>query len=487
MDLRAAGVGVVERWWQGRHVRQAQLPQAQAQPAPDWTPRQLLVWDEIAEQKPRHVLLYGGSRSGKTYMLVYSLLLRAFLAPRSTHLVARLHHNAVRKTILQGTFAEVVRDRFPGVRVAVNQTDQVARLPNGSEIHFSGLDDETRVEKLLGMEYTTIYLNECSQVPWAVVPLIRSRLAQRSHYRNSGQAMPVRMFYDLNPSGARHWTAQEFLHHQSPTGGPLANPHWYYAKQVNPVHNPYLSADYLSELQAMDSRRRARFLLGEYVDDVAGALWSFDEIDRNRVAVRPEFDRFCIAVDPSLSGAETSDEAGIVAVGAADGQAYVLADASGRMGPQDWARTAVDLYHQLGAGGCIVAERNQGGEMVRITLASVDPTVPVLLVDATTDKASRAVPVAALYRQGVVHHVGRLEGLEDEMTSWDPDPPRGKRRWSPGRIDALVHGMRYVLPHLLHTNLHDSPLTSGAVDYRVRRDLDLLVPPVPTWRRGEGL
>lgn len=118
---------------------------------PEWSPKQVEVWDEIAERNPRHVLLYGGSRSGKTYMTIYSLLLRAVLAPRSRHLIARLHHNAVKRTIMMTTFADVLRDRFPAVRVEVNHSDQIARLANGSELHFSGLDNEQRVEKLLGM------------------------------------------------------------------------------------------------------------------------------------------------------------------------------------------------------------------------------------------------------------------------------------------------------------------------------------------------
>ncbi|CAB4150514.1 Phage terminase large subunit [uncultured Caudovirales phage] len=453
---------------------------------PDWNRKQQEVWQQIAEREPRHVLLYGGSRSGKTYMVIFSILLRAMLAPRSTHLVARLHHNAVRKTLLQGTFAEVIRDRFPRVRVQVNLSDSVARLPNGSEIHFSGLDSEERVEKLLGMEFSSIYLNECSQIPWGVVPLIRSRLAQRPTYRNSGGRMAVRMFYDLNPSGSRHWTAQEFLLGKNPSGGVLLNRDWYLACQVNPKDNPLLSADYLAELDAMDSRRRSRFLLGEFVDDVAGALWSSEDIDRNRVLEPPALDRLCVAVDPSLSGAETSDEAGIVAVGASSGQLFVLADESGRMGPSEWAKKAIDLYWSLNA-GCIVAEKNQGGEMVRVTLNSVDSRVPVVLVDAIGDKASRAVPVANLYRKGFAHHVGRLDGLEDEMVSWDPDPPRGSRRWSPGRIDALVHGARFALPHVLGVRISDSPVFSGSVERRVDSSLDFGVPTFRDWTAKGGL
>ena len=298
--------------------------------------------------------------------------------------------------------------------------------------------------------------------------------------------MPARAFYDLNPSGAKHWTALEWLRGQSPSGGPIANPAWYYAAQINPASNPRLSPDYLAELDAMDSRRRARFLLGEFLDDTPGALWSFEDIDRNRLASAPPMDRICVAVDPSISNAETADEAGIVAVGAAGGIGYAIADESGRYGPEEWARRAVDLFWRVGA-GCIVAEQNQGGEMVRLTLAAVDPRVPVILIHAIGSKAARAVPVANLYRLGQFCHVGRLEGLEDEMVSWDPDPPRGQRRWSPGRIDALVHGARYCLPHTLGLNQMDAPVISGAGEYRAPKGLDYHGSQITKWRGSDGL
>lgn len=486
LDVEQGDAGDAGDMLHTRRYRPATGRPQEPEAVPEWSPRQIHVWEQISEREPRHVLLYGGSRSGKTYLLAYSIILRAMLAPRSRHLVARLHHNAVRRSLMGGTFAEVLRDRFPRLAYRASSSESTIRLSNGSTIEFSGLDSEERVEKLLGNEYATIYLNECSQIPWGVVPLIRSRLAQRVKYRNTETMMPQRAFYDLNPTGSRHWTAQEWLQRRSPSGGPIGNPSWYLAIQLNPTHNPLLSQEYLDELSSMDTRRRSRFLLGEYLDDVAGALWSSDDIDRNRVIHPPTLDRVCVAVDPSLSGAETSDEAGIVAVGASAGQLFVLADESGRMGPDEWARRAVDLYWQIGA-GCIVAERNQGGEMVRLSLHSVDSRVPVILVDAVADKAARAVPVAALYRRGLAHHVGRHDGLEDEMVSWDPDPPRGRRRWSPGRIDALVHGARYALPHVLGVRSIDLEAISGTVDRRIDSSMDLGVPTLRSWTTAGGL
>jgi phage terminase large subunit len=108
------------------------MPSAASAASLEWSPRQVEIWEAIAERDPRHVLLYGGSRSGKTYMLIFSVILRALRAAGSRHLVARLNHNAIRKSVMLGTFSDVLRDRFAGVAVSLNQSDQIARFPNGS-------------------------------------------------------------------------------------------------------------------------------------------------------------------------------------------------------------------------------------------------------------------------------------------------------------------------------------------------------------------
>jgi predicted phage terminase large subunit-like protein len=150
-----------------------------------------------------------------------------------------------------------------------------------------------------------------------------------------------------------------------------------------------------------------------------------------------------VAVDPAISANPESDETGIVAAaiqGVGKGaHGYVLRDLSGRYSPNAWAKKAVDLYRELGADR-IVAEGNQGGEMVRQTLKSVDANVPVKIVHASRGKQARAEPVAALYEEGRIHHVGALQGLEDQMTSWVPGEGD-----SPDRVDALVWAMTELM------------------------------------------
>jgi predicted phage terminase large subunit-like protein len=157
-------------------------------------------------------------------------------------------------------------------------------------------------------------------------------------------------------------------------------------------------------------------------------------IDRSRAAVAPPLQRVVVAIDPAVTSHEGSDETGIVVAGIAfDGRVYVLADVSGRYAPTEWAHVAVAAYRAHRADR-IVAEVNNGGDMVASVLRMVDPAAPVRTVHASRGKAVRAEPVAALYEQGRVVHVGVLSRLEDQLTSWEPSSSRG----SPDRLDALV-------------------------------------------------
>ncbi|TWI89369.1 phage terminase large subunit-like protein [Roseibium hamelinense] len=177
---------------------------------------------------------------------------------------------------------------------------------------------------------------------------------------------------------------------------------------------------------------------GELIEDRPDALWSREGLEACRVDGAPEaLRRIVIAVDPPASSGAKSDACGIIAAGlGADGKAYILADRSRRRAkPADWAAVATGLWHGLSA-DCLIAEVNQGGEMVADVIAGADPSVPVKMVRATRGKFSRAEPVAMLYDQGRIHHAGRFPELEDEMADFGPKGLTNGR--SPDRLDALV-------------------------------------------------
>ncbi len=183
----------------------------------------------------------------------------------------------------------------------------------------------------------------------------------------------------------------------------------------------------------------------EILEDVPGALWSRALIEAVRIVDVPELTRIVVAIDPAAGSGENSDETGIVVAGKdADGHGYVLADLSGRYTPTEWARAAIAAWRSHAADR-IVAEVNNGGEMVEATVRMIDPNVSFTAVRATRGKVARAEPVAALYEQGRVHHLGALPLLEDQMCGFAGDFDRAQAGYSPDRVDALVWALSELL------------------------------------------
>lgn len=204
-------------------------------------------------------------------------------------------------------------------------------------------------------------------------------------------------------------------------------------------------------------------LNAELLDDVPGALWTRDIVERARVRATPELRRIVVAIDPAATSGEDADETGIiVAALGADGHGYVLDDLSGRYAPGDWARRAVAAYHAKSADR-IVAEVNNGGDMVEATLRVIDPAASYRAVRASRGKVVRAEPIAALYEQDKIHHLGAFPLLEDQMCAFTPDFDRSSAGYSPDRVDALVWAF---------SDLMVEPADTGLLDYYRQLYLD---------------
>ena len=196
------------------------------------------------------------------------------------------------------------------------------------------------------------------------------------------------------------------------------------------MDNPHLPREGLEEItQDMTNLAYRMEVLAEDIEEAPGALWKRDAIDAHRVTKHPDLTRVVVAVDPTASA--TGDEAGIITAGERDQHYYTLADDSRQGSPHEWATAAVAAYH-LHQADVIVAEKNNGGDMVEAVIKQVDPTVNVKLVWASRGKVTRAEPVAAVAEQGRDHHVGYFPALEDELCMWQPGDP------SPNRLDAKV-------------------------------------------------
>lgn len=410
---------------------------------------------EIFSGGATHAMAYGGSRSGKTFLHVRNTVLRAMKAPESRHAILRFRFNHLKASVILDTFPKVMKLCFPGVSYDISKTDWYATLPGYSQIWFGGLDDKERTEKILGQEYATMYLNECSQINKESRDMAATRLAQLARTTvGDNEYLKPRMFYDCNPTNKMHWSYKMFIRKQDPESNkPLPMPEDYVYCLMNPQDNAEnLSATYLDTLRALSPRLRKRFLLGEFADATPNALFTDECIEMWRVidGSVPDMVRIVVSVDPS--GASDTDNAhndaiGIVVVGlGVDGNAYLLEDCTVKAGPKTWGTVATNAYDRHEA-DAIVGETNYGGAMVNFVIQTCRPRTPFKCVTATRGKHVRAEPFSALYEQGKIRHVGDFADLEEEIVHFSTVGYVGSG--SPNRADALFWGLAEIFPGII--------------------------------------
>lgn len=400
-----------------------------------------------------HGMLFGGSRSGKTFLHVRNIVLRALKAPESRHAIFRFRLNHLIASVWLDTFPKVMKIAFPGVEYKTFTQDRYIELSNGSQIWFAGLDDKDRTEKVLGMEFVTVYFNECSQIPYSSVATALTRLAQKVDQTVKGaeKGLKLRAFYDCNPPNKGHWTYKIFIEKRLPdTREPLPNGNNYISYQINPSDNvENLSEEYLDQLKALPARMRIRFLDGNFSDDNPHGLFPQEVIEkwREKGEGLPQMVRVIVGVDPSGSGDvdnADNDEIGIVVGGLGiDGNAYLLEDCTIKAGPGTWGRIATDAFDRHQA-DCIVGEINFGGAMVQQTIQVARPRTPFKKVTASRGKIARAEPFSAMYESGKVRHAGIFIELEDELNGFSTFGYTGSD--SPNRADAWFWVLAELFP-----------------------------------------
>lgn len=391
-----------------------------------------------------HTCLVGGSRSGKTFLIVRAIVIRALRAAHSRHLMVRFRANALRASIWLDTFPKVMRLAFPRVEYEEHRQDGYFALSSGSQIWGGGLDEADRVEKILGQEYATIYAGECSQIPYSSIVVLRTRLAQ------SGTGLKLRGFYDLNPTSTQHWTNLEFGEHLDPISRTKQRrPEMFERVFMNPSDNAEnLDPEYVASLDDLPETYRVRFRDGQYQVEIDGALWTADLLELTRSdPVEPDeagrrladFQRIAIGVDPSGARSKMdikSDEIGIVVVGRKhDKTGVVLEDATMRGSPAEWGRRVAAMWKKWKA-DIVVGEANFGGAMVESTIKVADPGIKVQMVHASKGKEQRAEPIAALYENKRMGHAGRFPQLETQLCLFSKFGWQGDR--SPDRADAEI-------------------------------------------------
>ncbi len=410
---------------------------------------------QVIGSEAMHVMLFGGSRSGKTFLDLRAIIVRASAAAGSRHAVLRFRFNHVKASIVHDTFPKMMRLCFPDIQYRIDKTDWFAELSNGSQIWFGGLDDKERTEKILGQEYATIYLNECSQIPFNSRNLALTRLAQKCSYQLDGKTHSLRLkvLYDCNPPSQAHWSYKLFVQKRDPESNqPLPDPDNYASLQMNPKDNTdNLPPEYLKTLESMSPRMRKRFLEGKFADVTENALFASETIDKWRTTNDlPDMQRIVVAVDPSGSGDEDNqdnDAIGIVVAGlGTDGNGYLLEDLTVKAGPKVWGNIVATAFDRHQA-DIVVGETNYGGEMVKFVVQTAKQKIPFKKITASRGKVVRAEPISSLADQGKIRHAGTFVELEDELCAFTTAGYIGNK--SPNRGDAYVWAFSELFPGIV--------------------------------------
>lgn len=396
--------------------------------------------------------LGGGSRSGKTYLLVYLMIVRGIRTP-SRHLIVRRFGTDVKNSIWFDTLPKVIRNEFPKSfqkECTYNKGELKLTFPSEggglSEIWLGGLDDSRGTDRILGMEFSTIMLNECSEFLYKTVGILKTRLAEKTILEN-------RMWFDMNPPNTAHWSYKVFIKGIDPLSRNKLSMKYGYMKMVPSDNIDNLPAHYLKSLDDLPRSEKIRFLSGEFAEASEDALFQEEWFDKYRakykvydqVLEHENISQIVIGVDPAITSSDDSDLTGIVAMAKTyEGHYFVIADWSMRAKPLTWAKRVMKLYELLRA-DLVVGETNQGGDMVEETLRSAGYSGKYEGVRASRSKFARAEPLSAMYEKGHVHHLDDWKAmlpLEEEMAGYVKDLVKK----SPDRLDAAVWAFTYMQP-----------------------------------------
>ena len=376
----------------------------------------------------RYYLITGGRGSGKSWTLALFLL---NLTYQKGHVILFTRYTLV------SAFISIIPEFLDKIEIMgkindfeVTQSEIINKL-TGSKILFRGIKTSSGVntanlKSIAGL--STWVIDEAEELTDPdVFDKVDLSIRAKDNYN--------RVILVMNPSYKSHWIYGDFVKKKR--------------EDTTYIHTTYidnkenLSDSFIQAAEKTKRENRARYehlFLGTWLDDADGMLWNRAIIGKARIDEAPNLTRIVVAIDPAVTANMNSDETGIIVVGKdSEGFGYVLEDLSGKYSPNHWAKVANDAAQRWNA-DCIVAEKNQGGDMVEAVLKSQGMNFRVKLVTATKGKYVRAEPVYSLYEQGQIYHVGSFPILESQMVTFNPD--KGK---SPDRVDALVWGLTELM------------------------------------------
>lgn len=366
----------------------------------------------------RYLGAYGGRGSGKSHFFAELGVERCLLRPGSRGVCIR----EIQKSLKESA-KRLIEDKIEalGVQKHFRILNDHIVTPGSGIILFQGMQDHT-AESIKSLEGFDWAWNEEAQTTSE-----RSLEMLRPTIRSEGS----QIWFSWNPRNKRD-PVDAFLRG-------IGKPENSITVRANYNDNPFFPSVLEAERQQdmrSNPHRYAHIWLGEYEPSVLGAIWTKETINEHRRTDAPPIERLLVAIDPAISHEDGSNEHGIMVGGiGADQRGYLLDDFTVKGKPHEWARKAIEAYDRYEA-DAIVIEINQGGDMVRHTLNSIRPNLPIIEVRATRGKHVRAEPISALYSMGSISHVGVFPELEEQMCQMTANGYQGDG--SPDRVDAMV-------------------------------------------------
>jgi hypothetical protein len=361
---------------------------------------------------------HGGRGSGKSHFFAESAVELCLMQPGTRIVCAREIQKSLRQSVHQLLADKIIKmgveDRF-GIR-----NDHI-KTPGDGIVLFQGMQDHT-AESVKSLEgFNVGYFEEAQTMTQRSLEMLRPTI----------RAPGSELWFSWNPRNASDPVDMLLRAETLPPRAAVVEANW--------RDNPFFPLELEEERQFDEENNPTRYghiWEGEYEPAVIGAIWTREIIHRNRVEEAPPLERIIVGVDPAASSEAGSDYTGIVAVGLGkDGHAYVLEDSSLHGTPGEWAEQVVATF-DLQEADMVVAEINNGGEMVKHTLHTERRTLPVDVVHATRGKHIRAEPISALYKRNMVHHVGAYPELEGQLCQFTAAGYEGAG--SPDRADAMI-------------------------------------------------
>ncbi|MFZ4412460.1 MAG: phage terminase large subunit [Bacteroidales bacterium] len=377
--------------------------------SPALTYYQKAIVDSIA----RYTVCEASTKVGKTFSHIYWLFRESHLGKRGYNYwwVAPIFSQT--EIAFKRMCSRVVGNSY----YIINQSKLTITTPIGTIIAFKSADNP---DSLYGEDVYAVVFDEFSRAKEAAWHALRTTITHtQAKCKFIGNVVGKNWAYKL-AMNARSGLDKDFEYHK--------------VTCYDAVKAGILKQEEIDSAKKELPSRVFKMLYEADITEIEGALWTCELIDSFRKINHPTLSRVVIGVDPAVTSSKESDETGLIVAGkGVDNHYYVIEDISGTYSPDGWGRKVVNAWHDHKLDRA-VAEVNQGGDLVESNIRNIDRNVIVKKVHATRGKVLRAEPIVGLYERGEVHHVGKLEGLEDQMTSWDAK----KNSSSPDRVDALV-------------------------------------------------